>query len=291
MSQAFFELFSNLALDTDLRKAMEKAVVDKVAANRNRDAMRIYITCEDLIPKRRIWKLEKEIERQYFGKDKLTIHVIEKFHLSAQYTPENLYELYRDSIYEEINAYSSLMFGIVKKSDMVFEVKNETNFLTVTMEDTVLARGREQELHDILDKIFCDRCGQQLIIHFAYKEPVNSKYRAKSDAVIHNRIVQITEDQIELQAKRAEEEAQEGMPTGDLGGDTAVTVKRSSDAGVKGKKEETGNTVSEKDSGTGAKAGGNHAGAANGRTTEIITAAGETAGEKQIMTVSRMCVR
>ncbi len=265
MSQAFFELFSNLALDTDLRKAMEKAVVDKVAANRNRDAMRIYITCEDLIPKRRIWKLEKEIERQYFGKDKLTIHVIEKFHLSAQYTPENLYELYRDSIYEEINAYSSLMFGIVKKSDMVFEVKNETNFLTVTMEDTVLARGREQELHDILDKIFCDRCGQQLIIHFAYKEPVNSKYRAKSDAVIHNRIVQITEDQIELQAKRTEEEAQEGMPTGDLGGDTAVTVKRSSDAGVKGKKEETGNTVSEKDSGTGAKAGGNHAGAANGR--------------------------
>ena len=64
--------------------------------------------------------------------------------------------------------------------------------LLVTLEDTVIAHGYEEELHDILDKIFCERCGQNLIIHFAYKEPVESKYRENSQILIDNQIAEIT---------------------------------------------------------------------------------------------------
>ena len=104
------------------------------------------------------------------------------------YTPQKLYDIYKDSILEEINAYSALLFGVFKKVDLEFT----EDHLLVTLEDTVIAHGYEEELHDILDKIFCERCGQNLIIHFAYKEPVESKYRENSQILIDNKIAEIT---------------------------------------------------------------------------------------------------
>ena len=167
---------------------MQDSVIQKVSTNRDRSAIRIYLHCASLVPKRRIWKMEQQIKKQCFAKENVSIHIIESFSLSSLYTPQKLYDIYKDSILEEINAYSALLFGVFKKGDLEFT----EDHLLVTLEDTVIAHGYEEELHDILDKIFCERCGQNLIIHFAYKEPVESKYRENSQILIDNQIAEIT---------------------------------------------------------------------------------------------------
>ena len=120
MERSFEELFSNLKLDRDLTNALEGATVSRVSTNHSRTGMRIYLEIKTLVPKRRIWKLEDEIKRQCFPKEELRIHIIESFSLSSLYTPEKLYEAYRDSILEEIDAYSSLLLGVYKKADFDF---------------------------------------------------------------------------------------------------------------------------------------------------------------------------
>ena len=102
MDRPFFEVFSNLTVDKDLESFLENASISKVATNANRDSMRIYMECNDLVPKRRIWKLEEEIKKQYFSRQNLNVNIIEKFRLSEQYNSEKLYEIYKDSILEEI---------------------------------------------------------------------------------------------------------------------------------------------------------------------------------------------
>ena len=155
MDKSFGEIFPTLQLDHDLTQAMQGAVIQKVSTNKDRSAIRIYLHCDSLIPKRRIWKMEQEIKKQCFPKENVSVHIMESFSLSSLYTPSKLYDVYKDSILEELHAYSALLFGVFKKADLDFD---QEDHLLVTLEDTVIAHGYENELHDILDKIFCQRC-------------------------------------------------------------------------------------------------------------------------------------
>ena len=214
MAKAFCELFSNLELDPGFADLLRDAQIERVATNRSHDAMRIYLTCDNLIPKRRIWKLEKAISKGYFGKRQVEVRIIERFHLSEAYNAKILFEAYHDSIYEEIERYSSILYGILKKADFLFDREDH---LKLVLEDTVLARGREGELYEILDKIFCQRCGQTLELEFGYKEPVESKYRLDSDLAIANKVTEVVSLQKRLQADQAAREEASGLPSEDLG--------------------------------------------------------------------------
>ncbi len=199
MDRPFFEVFCNLKVDKDLESFLENASISKVVTNSNRDSMRVYMECQDLVPKRRIWKLEEEIKKQYFGCQNLEVNIIEKFRLSEQYNAEKLYENYKDSILEEIYQNSSVLFGLLKKADFQF-VDGHT--LEITLEDIFLAHQSEEEICLILYRIFQDRCGQDLSIRFSYKETEKSKYHEKSSKVIDNLVNSIS--------KRYEESKNQG---------------------------------------------------------------------------------
>ena len=184
-SHGFFELFPKLEIEQDLSHALEDGVVERVSTNGAHDALRIYLSCSALIPKRRIWKLEEEIRKQCFPGQRIQIRIVEKFRLSGQYNPKNLYEAYKDSIYEEIDHFSALLFGVFKKAQMEFDREDH---LQITLEDTVIARERENDLHDILDKIFCERCGQRLIIDFSYRKPDRKSTRQNSSHIRRSRM-------------------------------------------------------------------------------------------------------
>ena len=215
MDKRFEDIFPSLQLDIDLVHALEDAVVTRVSANRDRTAMRIYLHFQSLVPKRRIWKLEKEIKKQCFPRENVRIHIIESFSLSSLYTPEKLFDAYKDSILEEIDAYSSLLLGIYKKADITF---SQDNHITVTLEDTVIAREYEETIHDILHKIFFDRCHQPVMIDFAYKEAKESKYRANSQLQIEDRIAEITRQNIMMRNQREllEQGKEESAETGEM---------------------------------------------------------------------------
>ena len=198
-SHGFFELFPKLEIEQDLSHALEDGVVERVSTNGAHDALRIYLSCSALIPKRRIWKLEEEIRKQCFPGQRIQIRIVEKFRLSGQYNPKNLYEAYKDSIYEEIDHFSALLFGVFKKAQMEFDREDH---LQITLEDTVIARERENDLHDILDKIFCERCGQRLIIDFSYRKPAKSRYREKSRLEIESEIAEISRQQMRIALQR-----------------------------------------------------------------------------------------
>ena len=131
----FFEVFPNMNTEKDLITALSDATVTKVSTGRTKDDIRIYVTFNTLIPKRRIWHLEKSIKKQFFPNNGVTISILEDFDLSSQYTPSNLLSSYNDSILEELEDKSALLFNIYKKADLDI---SEDNRLKITIEDTVI---------------------------------------------------------------------------------------------------------------------------------------------------------
>ena len=90
MEKSFFDVFPKLNLDKKSSELFEQVTVCKVSATKSRDFVRVSIVSDYLIPKETIYKVEKEIKRQFFDKHPVTVKLYESFHLSEQYTPENL---------------------------------------------------------------------------------------------------------------------------------------------------------------------------------------------------------
>ena len=98
MSKVFFEVFPTLKLDTGLHDLFENVTVEKVTSTRRKDFLRVYIASEHLIHKEDVFRVEREIGKQFFPNMPIVVKFYEHFTLSSQYDPEKLMDAYRESI-------------------------------------------------------------------------------------------------------------------------------------------------------------------------------------------------
>ena len=186
MSKQFFDVFPTLKLDMGLKDLFEQVTVEKVTATKRKDFLRIYIAADHLIQKEDIYKVENEIKRQFFPNNPIIIKFYEHFSLSAQYNPEKLMEVYRDSILLELRDFSPVEYNLFKKADIAFD----GNRLQLTVEDTVLGKSKAEELIRILEKIYAERCNMPVEVIVGYKERETGKYKEEDE---HRLAMQVAE--------------------------------------------------------------------------------------------------
>lgn len=188
MSKAFKETFPTLQLDSELESLLETTEVTKISANHERSGIRIYLRAKRLIFKKNIWKLEEAITSQLFKGQEMSVKIIESYELSGQYTPERLFDIYKDSILDELNAYSVLEYNLLRTADMKFDGPDH---MILTMDETIIAKTRTDEIIEFLEKVICERCGMNLKIHPEYRKPQESKYRKNSKKEIEQEVAAI----------------------------------------------------------------------------------------------------
>ncbi len=174
MEKSFFEAFPNLKLEGVQRDLFEQVMVERITTTRRRDLLRIYIRSERLIEKEQVYSVEREIKKQFFPREYMTIKIYEKFVLSEQYTPEKLMELYRESLLVEIRECDHMLYAMFRQADVQFP---EEHTMELVLEDSVIAKSKEDELVTILDKVLNERCGFHVKFQIAYREARASKYR------------------------------------------------------------------------------------------------------------------
>ena len=151
MAKAFFEVFPTLDVESDIRQLLGNVQIEKVSTNRAKDVYRIYLYSTRLIPKKYIFRLERDIHQQIFQGRDLKVKIRERYQLSAQYTAKSLLDIYDDSIRLELKDYSAVLYSLYRGAPMEFV---DDTHLTIHMPGTVLAQERGEELIDILEKIF-----------------------------------------------------------------------------------------------------------------------------------------
>ena len=207
MSKAFREAFPTLKLEEELEGLLDTTKVTKISANHEHTHIRIYLRAKRLIFKKNIWKLEKAITEQIFQNRAIQVKIIESYELSEQYTPKSLIEVYKDSILDELNAYSVLEYNLLRTADMEFP---EEDRLILTMDETIIAKTRTDEIIEFLEKVICERCGMNLKIFPQYRKPQESKYRKNSEEQIRQEVAGIVaRTKLVMEGKSQETEEKE----------------------------------------------------------------------------------
>jgi DNA polymerase-3 subunit alpha (Gram-positive type) len=202
MAKAFFEVFPQLKLSGHTKELMEETTVEKVSATRKQDFIRIYISSERLIDKQEIVKVEKEIRSQLFPNVSIVIKIYERFHLSAQYTPQNLMDIYGESILQEFRTYNPIEYTLMKGAEFRYP---SLDAMEIVLEDTVTSTQEAPEIERIMDKIINERCGLNIKIKTVFEAKKDKK---KSGAPDYSAESERMSAKLEaaLEAKKAKEQ-------------------------------------------------------------------------------------
>ena len=190
MEKKFFDVFPNLKLDGVQKDLFEQVVVERITSTRRKDILRIYIKSERLIEKDIVYNTEKEIKKQFFPKDDICIKIYERFVLSEQYTPEKLMDIYRDCILLELKQCEHMLYTMFRQADIQFSQEDK---MQLVLEDSVIARSKEDELICILDKVINERCGFRVKFEVLYKDAATSKYKEDDEIRIQKIVAGITQ--------------------------------------------------------------------------------------------------
>ncbi len=246
MEKRFFEAFPNLKLDGVQKDLFEQVMVERITATRRRDLLRIYIRSERLIEKEQIYSVEKEIKKQFFPREYLIIKIYEKFVLSEQYDPEKLMGLYRESILTEIRECDHMLYTMFRQADLRFP---DENTMELVLEDSVIAKSKEEELVGILDKVLNERCGFRVKFQIDYKEVKSGRYREEDELRIQKIVEGISSrfggtavrgnDAVAASEKTAAVSAESAAVQGFSGPQKAVSAKQKEAAAASGTERRT----------------------------------------------------
>ena len=189
MEKKFFEAFPNLKLEGVQKDLFEQVVVEKITATKRKDLLRVYTRSEPLIDKEAVFAVEREIKKQFFSKEFMVIKIYEHFLLSGQYNPQKLMEVYRESILLELKECEHMLYMMFRQAEMAFP---DNNTMELVLENSVIAKSKEDQLICILDKVLNERCGFQVRFQVDYKEVQAGKYREDDELRIQKIVEGIT---------------------------------------------------------------------------------------------------
>ena len=204
MNKKFFEVFPTLKVKDDMRLLLQDVEVSKVTTNSNRDFVRIHIESAHLLQKKMIYRVESMVKEQLFGKNRLQIEVKEQYHLSAQYTPENLLNEYLDSILEELGTESVVERSMMQSATWSFDTEN---VLRLQLTDTIVAKGKKEHLVHYLERIFAERFCCPIEVHVTYKKAKDSKLKY-NDQKIQQEVEAILEHTAAVREENAGQETE-----------------------------------------------------------------------------------
>lgn len=162
----FFEALDKLKVSESLVGLFEDVSVDRITMSKTMAMIRIYLSSSRLISRADIKKMEYQIRKQMLEGTRQNAELIERYELSAQYTPAKLLTAYKDSILMELKENSILEYNMFRLSEPHFK----ENILTLCCEDCFMYRGCSGSLKNRLEAIFGKRFGYPVQVTYDWVE-------------------------------------------------------------------------------------------------------------------------
>lgn len=229
----FMDVFPDLNLPDDIKRAVKDAVVDRITMNSKKDAVKIILQSNHIIEKQTIYELIRILKNKLFPNDpNANVIIIEKFKLSSQYTARTFYKEYKDSIYTELNRNNALLFSLYNGSDVSF---TDDNSIVITTSQNVIAKELESELIGYFHKVFAERAGLTCDIFIDYVITDNTEKELKKEALFREKVIKIEnnlrkiEDDKLLKAGKdiIDDSGSDSKPSEDKASDKKEVVKNS----------------------------------------------------------------
>ncbi|MBR4580718.1 MAG: hypothetical protein IKO32_05750, partial [Lachnospiraceae bacterium] len=174
----FLDVFKNIKLNPEGEKLFSGVSVEYIKTNSRGELVIVHIESDHLIPKRVVYQAENAISREYFQGKETMVVIEEHYHLSDLYTPKTLWDVYQDSIYEELNRISSFSYSLLMKAQISFLSDDE---MMIVLPDSPIAQRKEAELRGFLQNVFMERSNLAVKLTFTYEELEEDTYRKEAE--------------------------------------------------------------------------------------------------------------
>jgi DNA polymerase-3 subunit alpha (Gram-positive type) len=159
----FFEVFDKLSADAKLQNLFGETQVSKVIASKQKDIY-ICITSNKIINRQNIRRMEELLNRQLFSNTGNQAWIRPQFMLPAQYSLTKLYQVYQDSIFEELKETSIVTYYLMENAKVSIEDRN----MKICMTDSCVTRDKSVKLKDFLETVFQERFDYTVYVTFDY---------------------------------------------------------------------------------------------------------------------------
>lgn len=205
----FYDVFPTVNLKDDVHDIFSQVEIERVLSNKSRTQIKIFICSNHLIEKKLIFYAEDMIAKQLFQNQNMEIHIVERFQLSEQYHAKKIYELYKDSILQELKSYHVLLFSIFHQAKIEF---SDEHTMKMTVGESVVVKKKMDELIDILYRVFRERCNVEFDLKYDYYEVDHSKIEDEKQRMLKRQVQKIMSTHIDKNETNEEHVQEEQKP-------------------------------------------------------------------------------
>lgn len=159
MKKPLLETFDNLNLTDRQTKLFRDVMVSRIVVIRKTKKIEIYIESSHIIAYREIGLLEYALSHVLKSAG-YEVKVYDSFKLSLQYSPLDFWNEYKDSIMLILKEENILEFNMVYSG--VTDI--EGSIINISCEDDSMYRAREENLEEIIKKIFKNKAAFEVFL-------------------------------------------------------------------------------------------------------------------------------
>ena len=206
----FFEVLPDLKVEDKLMQLFSIVDVEKVVLDNSTNVLMFHLRSREIIHHAQIVKMQEHIKNKLFPNTPVTIQLREKYLLSEQYTVKYITDVYKDSLLYEISAKSEMFSAMIRMSE--WTVEGDT--LTVTLDNSLFARRKAEEIKSFLESVYRERFDRRIQIcfeftalaHHTLAEENEQKIKREVSTVMGNvRVPEKKEEEVEKPKKTPEE--------------------------------------------------------------------------------------
>lgn len=158
--KAFSEVFPHFQATAAEQALVACLLVERVVVSDDMARLTVYVVSRSFAERAAFRALAEEMREQLFGKRNIQVEVRERFQLGGDFTAEQLFRAYQDSLLEELRGRSLLAARILERGKVRFP---SPNVLLCDVEDMSLNRSVMQDLRRYLEEeVFEGRCGLKM---------------------------------------------------------------------------------------------------------------------------------
>lgn len=162
------EKYNNLFRDTE---------IDNIVMYKGQKQLVIDMSSGHLISREIIDEAAEIISKNILPDKNVKVIINDRYNLSSLYTLENLTEIYKDSLFYEIEKISHVDLRLMKKADWYYD----ENVITLAMDDTKMSRNRSEYIRAYLVDTFKNRFGMDIKVGFDYTEADKESLRKANE--------------------------------------------------------------------------------------------------------------
>ncbi len=238
--KSFLEVFPGLSCPNDIMDMLEQVTVSEAVLVKSEKTLKVHIESRILISKQDIYVIEDRLSEFVF-QGNMRVKLIERYDLSNQYNVKSLTDIYKESLLFELSVESSVLYRLVKNAEWYID----NNIITITLDDTFLAKTRSIDIKRYLESVYKDRFGFDIQVGFDFTEEQKDAIRKANEHKLQLEISQIMQQQVDSENKDDADTTENGIEKDKDGKKNATSetnVKETEDNG-----KSNGNKVASKE--------------------------------------------